>query len=274
MPVATLKVVEPQRGRTHVSQPGLGGFMRMTQGVTATCRRLSATDAGLVLVMEGRKIIHQQGSEIIVPAGSTVMLPSGNEFDITNEVGKSGHYQALAIYFDSVILPTVAAPNTKAVDSVTTLARTGPDLVRAMDLAVSAIKDPNLPSPIAAHRLTELLLWIQAEGFSLVSPRTQSLLVELRKLLGADPSARWQTKDIVKELAVSEATLRRKLAKAGTTLTDVTIDVRMTSALAMLQTSEDSIINIAMAVGYDSPSRFALRFRDRFGLSPSEFRRN
>jgi AraC-like DNA-binding protein len=274
MPVATLKVIEPQRGRTHVSQPGLGGFMRMTQGVTATCRRLSATDAGLVMVMEGRKVIHQQGSEIVVPAGSTVMLPSGNEFDITNEVGKSGHYQALAIYFDATILPTIAAPETVAVHTVKTLAPTSSGLVRAMEMAVSAIEDQALPKQIASHRLSELLLWVQAEGFTLVRPRSQDLLIELRKLLGSDPSAKWSTNELARTLAVSEATLRRKLAKAGTTLTDVAIDVRMTSALAMLQTSDENITNIAMAVGYDSPSRFSLRFRDRFGLSPSEFRRN
>jgi AraC-like DNA-binding protein len=273
MPLATLKVVKPQGPKAHVSQPGLGGFMRMTQEITATCHRLSATDSSLVMVMDGRKIIRQQKSEIIAPAGSIALLPSGNEFDITNEVGKSGHYQALAIYFDAAVLPAMAAPKTRVVDKVTTITSATPDLVRAMEMAASAIEDQTLPKQIAAHRLGELLLWVQSEGFTLVRPRTQNLLIELRKLLASDPSARWPTAEVARKLAVSEATLRRKLAKAGTTLTDVAIDVRMTSALAMLQTSEENITSIALAVGYDSPSRFALRFRDRFGLSPSEFRR-
>ena len=72
---------------------------------------------------------------------------------------------------------------------------------------------------------------------------------------------------------MSEATLRRKLAKVGTTLTDIIIDVRMTMALFMLQSTDRSITEISFAVGYESPSRFAMRFRSRFGFAPSELRR-
>ncbi len=248
--------------------------MRMTQDKTTTCRRLSATDPSLVLITAGRKIVHlKNAAPVIVEAGSAVALPTGWEFDITNEVQANGQYRALAIYFDQAILPATVLPQTKAITTVTELGRSKSGLAQAMDVAAAALADDALPVDIAAHRMRELLLWIQAQGLSMVRPRTQSLLQDLRKLLATDPSAKWTTTQLASELAMSEATLRRKLAKLGTTLTDITIDVRMTSALAMLQTSEDTITSIAMAVGYDSPSRFALRFRDRFGVSPSDFRR-
>ena len=274
MSVTLLKITQPDPAKTHSLRPGIGGFMRMTQATTATCHRLSATDPSLVLVINGRKIIRQQGLEISVAGGSAVLLPTGLEFDITNEVGGNGLYQALVVYFDSAILSATAAPKTKAVESATALAHAKAELVQAMEMAVSAIIDESLPSQIAVHRLEELLLWVQAEGFSIVRPRTQNLLNDVRKLLASDPSTKWSTAQLSEALAVSEATLRRKLAKAGTTLTDIAIDVRMTSALAMLQTNEENIASIAMAVGYDSPSRFAMRFRDRFGVSPSDFRRS
>jgi AraC-like DNA-binding protein len=271
---AALKPAILEVKKTHVALAGVGAFMQMSQPTTATCRRLSATDAGLVFVKDGRKIIHQDGLELIVPPGSAVVLPTGSEFDITNEVGSSGFYEAMVVYFDPSILPTMPAPKTKPVETVISLGRVKPEFVAAMEAAVTVLEDPSLPSQIAAHRFGELLLWIQALGHSIVKPVTQNLLNEVRKLLSTDPSAKWTTTQIAKELAVSEATLRRKLAKAGTTLTDISIDVRMTCALGMLQSSEENITGIALAVGYDSPSRFALRFRDRFGVSPSDFRRS
>ncbi|MDP8997842.1 MAG: AraC family transcriptional regulator, partial [Pseudomonadota bacterium] len=41
----------------------------------------------------------------------------------------------------------------------------------------------------------------------------------------------------------------------------------------MLQSTGDSITQIAFAVGYESPSRFATRFRKRFGFVPSVLRK-
>ena len=50
------------------------------------------------------------------------------------------------------------------------------------------------------------------------------------------------------------------------------MDARMTFALGMIQTTDLPINRIALDVGYASPSRFAVRFRERFGISPSHVR--
>jgi AraC-like DNA-binding protein len=46
----------------------------------------------------------------------------------------------------------------------------------------------------------------------------------------------------------------------------------MASALTLLQATSRPVAEIALAVGYASPSRFAVRFRHRFGFSPSAVR--
>ena len=46
----------------------------------------------------------------------------------------------------------------------------------------------------------------------------------------------------------------------------------MAYALSHLQTTRRSIDDIAHACGYASASRFAVRFRQRFGLSPRALR--
>ncbi len=47
---------------------------------------------------------------------------------------------------------------------------------------------------------------------------------------------------------------------------------RLAAALGLPQGNWRTIMDVAASVGYQSPSRFAERFRQHFGLSPSELR--
>ena len=77
---------------------------------------------------------------------------------------------------------------------------------------------------------------------------------------------------ILKALALGETTLRRHLAAEGTSFSEILAGARLGYALLLLQSSERSVVQIAQDVGYQSPSRFAARFRARFGVPPSELR--
>ena len=46
----------------------------------------------------------------------------------------------------------------------------------------------------------------------------------------------------------------------------------MSFAMTLLQSTDHPIAHIAAQVGYESPSRFAVRFRDRFGFAPTVVR--
>jgi AraC-like DNA-binding protein len=48
---------------------------------------------------------------------------------------------------------------------------------------------------------------------------------------------------------------------------------RLTVAQTLLERTQQSITDVAAAVGYESPSRFARAFRAATGFSPSRFRR-
>lgn len=71
---------------------------------------------------------------------------------------------------------------------------------------------------------------------------------------------------------MSEATFRRRLADQGQPFNDILIDVRMTAALTLLQVADRPISDIASQVGYESASRFPVRFKKRFGFSPAAVR--
>lgn len=81
-----------------------------------------------------------------------------------------------------------------------------------------------------------------------------------------------KTEHICKKLAMSESTLRRKLKLEGTSIQAIKDQARLGSALHLLQTSRDSIGQIADKCGYQSQSRLTKRFKERFGLTPSDLR--
>lgn len=89
---------------------------------------------------------------------------------------------------------------------------------------------------------------------------------------GAAALADWSAAMLAGRLHCSEATLRRRLAKQGTGFRTLLTDVRMTRALTLLQVTPWPVEQIAGAVGYESPSRFAARFKERFGFAPSAVR--
>lgn len=49
---------------------------------------------------------------------------------------------------------------------------------------------------------------------------------------------------------------------------------RMERAAELLRTTEDSVSDIATAVGYESQSRFSAAFREQYGTLPTDFRKN
>jgi AraC-like DNA-binding protein len=126
------------------------------------------------------------------------------------------------------------------------------------------------PEKVRAHRLGEILLWL-AESGAVFGPQPHRLPSHrVRDVILEDPCYPWKAGEVARRLAMSEPTLRRHLAVEGERFTDLLVDARMTQALVLLQTSDQTVETVAAAVGYASPSRFAVRFRARFGLAPSE----
>ena len=46
----------------------------------------------------------------------------------------------------------------------------------------------------------------------------------------------------------------------------------MCFAMMLLQATDHAVTRVALEVGYESASRFAIRFRERFGFSPGAIR--
>lgn len=129
-----------------------------------------------------------------------------------------------------------------------------------------------LPQTVLAHRVRELLEALALCGFRPALQNEPTIAERVRMLLANAPEQAWRAEPIAERLAMSVATLRRKLVAENTSFRAILEDIRLSRALVLIQTTEKPLKRIAEECGYLSPSRFATRFRMRFGTLPSELR--
>ncbi|MEG6552615.1 helix-turn-helix transcriptional regulator, partial [Desulfocurvibacter africanus] len=138
-----------------------------------------------------------------------------------------------------------------------------------LHLLVVAKAHPGTPR-LTEVGLEQLLLLLAAEGGGLLLQSELPLLDRISSLVLADAARRWDTAEVAQALSLGERTLRRRLEKAGASLRDIMRETRLHAALALLQQSNLCVGEVAQRCGYDSASRFTQRFREKFGLRPSD----
>lgn len=79
---------------------------------------------------------------------------------------------------------------------------------------------------------------------------------------------------VCRTVGISERTLRRRFAAtAGLTWRTYLCQARLLRASALLADPAMSVLDVSVAVGFDSPSAFTRAFRNHTGESPSAYRR-
>ena len=86
------------------------------------------------------------------------------------------------------------------------------------------------------------------------------------------PSGSVTTKSVAKELGLSERTMARRLADAGTSFRQIIEEVRRELAKRYMVEPDVRPSQIARLLGYSEPSAFTHAFRRWTGRSPSQFR--
>lgn len=259
--------------RAVLARPGVGAAGHIVQRSDLTSRRIAVDQATLILVEEGRKRIRWSGGECVASPGEALALQAEKVVDISNTPGRSGTYRALWICWSSELLAVSGAAPRRSSPGVARHAALSEAFRASFYRAFDGLSDgAGLPASIATHRLQEVLLWLGERGFRFALQAPASLGQQVRRLLSADPSADWSMERMAHETATSIPTLRRRLAAEGTAFRDLVQDVRMLHALSLLQNTDVPVLHVALAAGYASPSRFAARFRARFGYLPTDIR--
>ncbi|MCD2171834.1 AraC family transcriptional regulator [Rhizobium sp. C4] len=253
--------------------PGIASHYAIHQATPGEFRRFTIDQPSVILVKRGRKIVTAGSVTVTASPGECIFLPQGLECTIVNEVGVDNDYHAEGIVLSPELVASYSDERGSAQAAISPR-RLKPEagFLEAFARGRDTLMAKDLPEGIARHVVGEIVLWLRQSGIDAASKRGDQLVQRIRSLIGSDPAREWQAADIAQTVAMSQPSLRRKLAVSGTTLTDLVSDVRMQIALALLQASEMPVTSIAFEVGYKSPSKFAARFRARFGLAPTAIR--
>ncbi|WP_170971965.1 helix-turn-helix transcriptional regulator [Rhodobacter sp. SY28-1] len=251
-----------ETGTGSRADPFAPGVVRLRQAVRAQFRAVVGEAPVILRVEQGRKVVRGAVAGEVA-AGGLALLPAGLPLDVENHPTADGPYRATAI----LIGAQITTPRGMSRGLHTQDARASDAFDRALDL----LRRPAVPQAIRDHAVLEVLLWLDAVGLRLPPPAPPRFADRVRALVSADLARDWTAEAVAGALAVSEATLRRRLSGEGGFAALLT-DLRMNRALGLLQGSDLPVAVVAAEVGYASPSRFALRFRARFGLAPAKIR--
>jgi len=261
--------------RSLFSRDGVGLTANVVQHSTLRFSEVVVDNAALILLREGVKTLKVGPRQWIARGGDALVVSGGQTVDIRNQLSPQGLYEARWIVWDPALVAEmqVDSPQRPPLSGVFHLPSANSAFTCAVDRAVEAIENRvDIPPAVARHVLAELLLWLREAGVTLAGNEPGSTVSRLRRMVSLSPASPWTLPDAADRLAVSPATLRRRLNAEGTSFGQVLADARMSCAMTLLQSTQRAISAVASDVGYSSASRFSVRFRSRFGFAPSVVR--
>lgn len=196
----------------------------------------------------------------MVPPSRAVWVPAG----VAHETRSHAAVQFRALLIDPTEAPGL--PDTCAVVAVT-------PLLRELILRLAALADTPRPpgfGPAVTHLLLLELAFLPVEPLSLPRPR-HLRLQRLCQGIRDDPAASTSVIAAAAALHMSRSSFMRLFQReTGMGFAHWRQQARLLHALAVLAEGQ-SILNVALACGYDSPSAFAAMFRRSLGRPPSDY---
>ncbi|OUS07709.1 AraC family transcriptional regulator [Gammaproteobacteria bacterium 42_54_T18] len=228
----------------------------------------------LIIVLSGDKEIGKD-KKVVCHSGDFIFLSDSSGINIRN-IPKDQEYFALLIEFDQQDFDAfqVNSPQVNAINKQHYyVGKTTPVLEQCLQQFVeSSLWAPEQLWPLRKREIIELLcLMGHKEILSMVG--NSKVGRRLNDMFYEQDFHELSIEFICNQLAMSESTLRRKLKSEGTSVQKIKDQAKLGLGLHLLQTTRHSIGLIAEQCGYQSQSRFADRFKGRFGLTPSELRK-
>ncbi len=243
-------------------------------------RNIDTPSPAAMFVVDGIKELATENDVFGAKAGEILLVPGGSRFHITNSPDQLGRrFLAISIDFDAEVLRQFRQTyggrledwdltprwHSKSRDSVTTALAHWLNWSRRFSSDVVQIR----------HRQIELLLLLAQEGLAgnLLLGSHPSWKWRVHQLISMDPARSWRIREVCTRLVISESSLRRRLQLEGITFRQILEDVRLAMGLGLVMSTSLMIFQIAGNCGYQSQSRFTERFKNRYGIGPSELRK-
>jgi AraC-like DNA-binding protein/quercetin dioxygenase-like cupin family protein len=214
----------------------------------------------LLYAVRGVMAVQTDVGRWVVPPTRAIWMLAG----MTHEIRCIGE-----VHMRSLLIAPNAAPNLLGETQAVAISQLLRELIRAaMD-----VKQPYAPGT-RDGRVMRLILdelrALPALPLHLHMP-TDTRLLRICERLQRHPDDASTMADWARRLAVDVKTIQRLFVKeTGMTFGQWRQQARLLRALEMLATGA-KVIDVAVALGYDSPSAFATMFRKQFGQTPGQF---
>jgi AraC-like DNA-binding protein len=214
----------------------------------------------LIYAVHGVMLVAAEGGQWIVPPTRGIWMPAG----LTHRIRCIGVVHMRSIY----VRPDVASQLPRRSQAVGISA-----LLRELILAATEVRPPYAQDSREGRLMRLLLDELQALPVLPLhlpqpsDPRLQRICARLlERPDDVSTLGRW-----AERLAVDVKTIQRLFAReTGMTFGQWRQQARLLRALERLAIG-DKVVDIALALGYDSPSAFATMFKRQFGRTPSAF---
>ncbi len=112
----------------------------------------------------------------------------------------------------------------------------------------------------------------QADEEERLGTHDKTFVTQLRKIIKSHiPDADYSVEDLGAEIGLSRVQLYRKVkALTGYSVVDLLRKARLAKAKQLLETTDKTVQEVAYEVGFTTPSYFAKRFKEEFGVKPGE----
>lgn len=196
----------------------------------------------------------------IVPPSRAVWVPAGIEHETRSHA---------AVRFRALLIDPAQVkglPGACAVVEVTPLLR---ELILRLAALAEAPRDAEFSRAVTRLLLMELA-FLPIEPLNLPTPR-HGQLARFCEWIRSDPARSTSLEEAAGVLHMSRSRFMRLFKReTGLSFAHWRQQARLLQALSLLADGQ-SILNVAVACGYDSPSAFSAMFRRSLGQSPSEY---
>ncbi|WP_434779505.1 helix-turn-helix transcriptional regulator [Neisseria sp. Ec49-e6-T10] len=209
-------------------------------------------------------------NEIVCPSGNFIFLSNHPTIEMRN-IPNDKAYFAVVIEFDYADFDQFKHTQKQTQNYLQ--GSINGVLIKALRQYIEWASDA--PPETWHFRRQELLQLIYLSGYqdicTMVKP--PSLSHQLHNIINHNIADEWPVERLAEQLAISDSTLRRKLKAEGTDIQTIRIQAKLNHALYLVQTTMEPIGRIAQHCGYDSQSRFTEKFKQLFGMTPTELRK-
>jgi len=217
----------------------------------------------LVYAARGVMTVEVEDGAWIVPTHRAVWVPA----ETVHSIVMTGQVAMRTLYFD----PTVSEGLPRACQTIEVSPLLRELILEAVRLAMLHRDRPSDARLIAV--MLDQLATIQAAPMRLPMP-THPRLREIAARMRTVPLEQTSLADVAREANLSARTVERVFAgETSLTFVQWRQRMRMLHALKMLA-DEEPVTQVALAVGYQSPSAFIAAFKRELGATPTQYFRS